>query len=110
MDDDLNTSVALAALHNLTREVNSVHACQQLRADDQRLLLDALARIDSVLNILGTTDEREMLDAEVQALIDARQDARHRRDFARADQLRDQLTARGILLEDTRDGVRWKRR
>ncbi len=51
-----------------------------------------------------------MLDAEIQKLIDERQDARHRRDFARADGIRDELHNRGIVLEDTRDGVRWKRR
>ena len=51
-----------------------------------------------------------MLDAEIQSLIDERQEARHRRDFARADEIRDQLAASGITLEDTRDGVRWKRR
>jgi cysteinyl-tRNA synthetase len=62
-----------------------------------------------VLNIFGQT-EREMLDAEIQALIDERQQARHQRDFARGDEIRDELAARGIILEDTRDGVRWKRR
>ena len=54
--------------------------------------------------------QEELLDAEIQTLIDERQQARHRRDFARADEIRDQLAARGITLEDTRDGVRWKRR
>ncbi|HKQ99625.1 MAG TPA: hypothetical protein VJT09_03065, partial [Pyrinomonadaceae bacterium] len=51
-----------------------------------------------------------MLDAEIQSLIDERQEARRRRDFNRADEIRDQLAARGITLEDTKDGVRWKRR
>ena len=109
MDDDLNTSVALAALHNLTREVNTAVADCQMRADDQRDILALLQRFDSVFNVIGET-EREMLDDEVQALINERQEARHRRDFARADQIRDELHKRGILLEDTRDGVRWKRR
>jgi cysteinyl-tRNA synthetase len=109
LDDDLNTSVALAAVHNLSREVNTALDNHGLRADDQRDLLALIARFDSVLNIFGRT-EREMLDAEIQALIDERQDARHRRDFARGDEIRDELAARGIILEDTRDGVRWKRR
>ena len=109
LDDDLNTSVALAAVHNLSREVNTALDNHALRADDQRDLLALIARFDSVLNIFGRT-EREMLDAEIQALIDERQDARHRRDFARGDEIRDELAARGIILEDTRDGVRWKRR
>ncbi len=109
LDDDLNTSVALAAVHNLTREVNTALACEGLREDDRRDLLEAVRRIDSVLNVFGQP-RREMLDSEIQALIDERQEARHRRDFARADEIRDQLAARGITLEDTRDGVRWKRR
>jgi cysteinyl-tRNA synthetase len=62
-----------------------------------------------VLNIFGT-DADEMLDAEIQSLIDERQEARRRRDFTRSDEIRDALTARGIILEDTRNGVRWKRR
>ncbi|HEX8458298.1 MAG TPA: cysteine--tRNA ligase [Pyrinomonadaceae bacterium] len=109
LDDDLNTSVALAAVHNLTREVNTALDCHGLRADDQRDLVALIERFDSVLNVFGQP-QREMLDAEIQALIDERQQARHRRDFARGDEIRDQLAARGIILEDTRDGVRWKRR
>ena len=109
LDDDLNTSVALAAIHNLSREVNTALDNHALRADDQRDILALIARFDSVFNIFGQT-QREMLDAEIQALIDERQEARHRRDFSRADAIRDELAARGITLEDTRDGVRWKRR
>jgi cysteinyl-tRNA synthetase len=109
MDDDLNTSVALAAIHNLTREVNTALARKQVREDDKRELLELLERLDTVLNVFGS-EQREMLDAEVQALIDERQEARRRRDFVRADELRDELASRGIVLEDTKDGVRWKRK
>jgi cysteinyl-tRNA synthetase len=109
MDDDLNTSVALAALHNLAREVNTALDEHALREDDKRELLSSLDRFNSVLNIFD--DEQPlMLDAEVQSLIDERQEARRRRDFARADEIRDQLATRGITLEDTKGGVRWKRR
>jgi len=107
MDDDLNTSVALAALHDLTREINTALARQSLRADDQQGVLSAINRIDGVLNVIGET-QAPMLDDEIQKLIDARQDARHRRDFKRADEIRDELLQRGIVLEDTKDGVRWK--
>jgi cysteinyl-tRNA synthetase len=110
MDDDLNTAVALAAVHSLSREVNRALDTCGVYADDQRNILELVARFDSVLNIFGVGREEELLDAEIQALIEERQDARHRRDFARADQIRDELAARGITLEDTRDGVRWKRR
>ena len=109
MDDDLNTSVALAAIHEFSREVNTVLAKRRLLEDNQREIIAAIERFDSVLNIFGQP-QREMLDSEIQALIDERQEARRRRDFARADEIRDELAARGIILEDTKDGVRWKRK
>jgi cysteinyl-tRNA synthetase len=109
MDDDLNTSIALAAVHNLSREVNTALARKQVKAEDQRELLDAIDRFDTVLNIFGE-QQREMLDSEIQSLIDERQEARRRRDFGRADEIRDDLSSRGIILEDTKDGVRWKRK
>jgi len=80
-----------------------------LRADNQRELLEFLKRFDSVLNIFGD-EQRAMVDSEVQTLIDERQEARRRRDFARGDDIRDQLAQRGISLEDTKDVVRWKRK
>ncbi|MFN2599309.1 MAG: cysteine--tRNA ligase, partial [Pyrinomonadaceae bacterium] len=69
LDDDLNTSVALAAVHNLTREVNTALNCEGLRADDQGDLVELIRRFDSVLNIFGQS-QREMLDTQIQALID----------------------------------------
>src|SRR6266436_3188111 len=109
MDDDLNTSVALAALHNLSREVNSALACGVIPEENKFELIALLDRFDTVLNILGKP-EIEMLDSDIQALIDERQEARRRRDFARADEIRDELAELRIVLEDTKDGVRWKRR
>jgi cysteinyl-tRNA synthetase len=109
MDDDLNTSVALAVVHNLSREVNTALARKKVKADNQRELLEVIDRLDTVLNIFGQS-QREMLDSEVQALIDERQEARRRRDFHRADEIRVELADRGIILEDTKDGVRWKRK
>ena len=109
MDDDLNTSVALAVVHNLSREVNTALARKQVKAENQRELLEVIDRIDTVLNIFGQS-QREMLDSEVQAMLDERQEARRRRDFGRADEIRRELADRGIILEDTKDGVRWKRK
>jgi cysteinyl-tRNA synthetase len=109
MDDDLNTSVALAVVHNLSREVNTALARKQVKAENQRELLEVIDRLDTVLNIFGST-QREMLDSEVQTMIDERQEARRRRDFGRADEIRRELADRGIILEDTKDGVRWKRK
>jgi len=109
MDDDLNTSVALAAIHELTRVVNPVLTSGQLLEDNKRELTAAIDKFDSVLNIFGKA-QRELPDEEIQALIDERQEARHRRNFARADEIRNELADRGIVLEDTKDGVRWKKR
>ena len=109
MDDDLNTSVALAAVHDLTRQVNTVLARRALREENKREVIAAIGRIDSVLNVFGEP-QRLMLDDQIQRLIDERQEARHRRDFARGDEIRDDLAAQGIILEDTKDGVRWKRK
>jgi cysteinyl-tRNA synthetase len=82
MDDDLNTSVALAALHNLTREVNTALTRDEVLEDNKQEILRLLERFDTVLNIFGD-GQSEMLDAEIQSLIDERQEARRRRDFAR---------------------------
>src|SRR6185295_17877340 len=109
MDDDLNTSVALAVIHNLTRVVNTALARKKLQEENKTELTELLRRFDSVLNIFGD-ESREMLDSEVQSLIDERQEARRRRDFARGDEIRQELASRGIVLEDTKDGVRWKRK
>src|SRR5947207_76155 len=78
MDDDLNTSVALAAVHDLTRELNTALAKRILREDNKREVIAAIERFDSVLNVFGQP-HREMVDEEIQKLIDERQQARHRR-------------------------------
>jgi cysteinyl-tRNA synthetase len=109
MDDDLNTSAALAAVHNMVREINSVLANEELRADEREAVLDAVAKFDSVLGVFGE-EESGMLDAEIEALIEQRQEARRQRDFARSDEIRDLLAERGIHLEDTKDGMRWRRK
>jgi cysteinyl-tRNA synthetase len=107
MDDDLNTSVALASIHNLVREINSVLAKDQLKSDDRAAVLDAIEKFDSVLGIFGQ-GETEMLDTEIEKLIEERQEARRSRNFARSDEIRNLLAEKGIILEDTKDGVRWK--
>jgi cysteinyl-tRNA synthetase len=109
MDDDLNTSVALAVIHNLTRVVNTALARKKMQEENKLELVELLKRFDTVLNIFGD-EQREMLDSEIQNLINERQEARRRRDFARGDEIRDELANRGIILEDTKDGVRWKRK
>ncbi|MBC7797998.1 MAG: cysteine--tRNA ligase, partial [Pyrinomonadaceae bacterium] len=109
MDDNLNTSAALAAIHNFVREINTALANDALFVDEKGFVLNAISKFDSVLNIFGS-DEIEMLDDEIQSLIDERQAARRDRNFARSDEIRDLLANKGIILEDTKDGVRWKRK
>ncbi len=109
MDDDLNTAAALAAVHDMVREINTIMANGSLGADDRLAVLEAIAKFDSVLGIFGT-ESTEILDADIDALIAERQNARHNRDFARSDEIRDELAAKGIILEDTKEGVRWKRK
>ncbi|MCA1625964.1 MAG: class I tRNA ligase family protein, partial [Acidobacteria bacterium] len=109
MDDNLNTSVALAALHNLVREINTALAGETLREDDRKVILETIEKIDLILNVFGE-EKAEMLDAEIENLIEERQTARHNRNFARSDEIRDLLAGKGVFLEDTKDGVRWKRK
>jgi cysteinyl-tRNA synthetase len=109
MDDDLNTAAALAAIHNLVREINTVLANDALKSDDQKAVLDAIEKFDSVLGIFGQ-ETTEILDEEIERLIEERQEARRTRNFARSDEIRDLLAGQGIILEDTKDGVRWKRK
>ncbi|MGH9800712.1 MAG: DALR domain-containing protein, partial [Blastocatellia bacterium] len=109
MDDDLNTAEALAAVHDFVRETNSSMAAGAIKLEDKAALLSAIDRFDSVFSIFGEA-KKEMLDSEIQALIDERQEARKAKNFARSDEIRDQLTNMGIILEDTKEGLRWRRK
>jgi cysteinyl-tRNA synthetase len=109
MDDNLNTSQALAALHNLVREVNTALANETVLSENRSTILETVEKFDSVLNIFGS-GQTEILDAEIEGLIEERQEARRNRNFARSDEIRDLLAGKGIVLEDTKDGVRWKRK
>lgn len=109
MDDDLNTAAALAAVHDMVREVNTILAANGLNEEEKSSVLDAVAKVDSVLGIFGK-ENSELLDEDVEALIAERQDARRHRNFARSDEIRNELAAKGIILEDTKDGMRWRRK
>ena len=93
----------------LVREINTLMSGDRLLSEDRAAVLDAIKRFDSVLGIFGN-EEAEILDAEIEALIDERNEARRNRNFARSDEIRDLLSEKGIILEDTKDGVRWKRK
>ncbi|HLF84291.1 MAG TPA: cysteine--tRNA ligase [Blastocatellia bacterium] len=109
MNDDLNTSKALAAVFEFRRDVNTAMDAGEFGGDDQRVVLELLSRIDSVLGVLGEEQE-QMLDPEIEANIEERNSARRNRNFDRADQIRKELAARGITLEDTPQGTKWKRK
>jgi cysteinyl-tRNA synthetase len=109
MDDDLNTAAALASVHDMVREVNTAIAAGKLRSEDKTAVLHTIEKFDSVLGIFGE-EKTEMLDHEVEALLEERRVARQQRNFARSDEIRDLLAERGIILEDTKEGVRWKRK
>ncbi len=109
MDDNLNTSVALASLHNLVREVNTALANETVLTEDRSEILHIIDKFNSVFGIFGEAKE-EILEAEIEQLIEERQEARRNRNFSRSDEIRDLLAEKGIILEDTKDGVRWKRK
>jgi cysteinyl-tRNA synthetase len=109
MNDDLNTSKALAAVFEFRRDANAALDAGEFRSDDGVAVLDLLGQIDAVLGVLGE-EKKEILEPEVEGLIEERNLARRNRDFSKADQLRDELANRGIILEDTPQGTKWKRK
>ena len=106
MEDDFNTADAIAAVFELVKFANSNSS-----ADNTAEYLNALkAKITALTDVLGlvTEKEAEMLDEEIENLIAQRQQARKEKNFALADKIRDDLKARGIVLLDTPQGVKWK--
>jgi cysteinyl-tRNA synthetase len=111
---DLNTAAALGVVFDLVRALNSAIDAGELRAGDAQPVRDAFARFDTVFGILtlrrGEEDQPPVPVEEIDQLIHARRAARSARNFAEADRIRKDLDARGILLEDTAAGTRWKRK
>ena len=107
--DDLNTPRALAAVHDFVTESNALLAGTDVTVAGASRLRDEIARMDQVFAVFLPHSE-DSLSADEQALYDERQDARKGRDFARADAARAALDARGIVLEDSAKGTRWRRR
>jgi cysteinyl-tRNA synthetase len=109
LDDDLNIAPALAAIFDLARELNRRLDARSLSSADAARAAVLLRDLDQVLAVMEDSPTGPALPAEVVALLEARDTAREARDFAASDRLRDELAAYGILVEDTRDGQRWRR-
>lgn len=107
MEDDLNTADAISVIFEMVKLVNS-----NITSDSSKEVAEyAYYTIGTLCDVLGiiTKQEKEILDSDIEALIEERQAARKEKNFARADEIRDTLAAQGIILEDTREGVKWKR-
>ena len=107
MDDDFNTADAITAVFDLVKYANT-----NVSDDSSKAFADALGgKIKDLCDILGIITEKkeELLDSDIEALIQERQAARKEKNFARADEIRGLLLEKGIVLEDTREGVKWKR-
>ena len=98
MDEDINAANGITVVFELAKWINSGHYNQDVK--------DALTKM---LEVFGVVFVEEVLDADIEVLIAERQEARAKKDFARADAIRDELAAQGIKLLDTKEGVRWTR-
>jgi cysteinyl-tRNA synthetase len=139
LSDDLNTAEALGAIFDMVREANTAADSGEMKADDVQPLLGAMQQFDDIFAVLPDDDAEkirfvldwakaegrlqeaseetveaaksaELSDEKIDALIAQRQAARKSKNFARSDEIREQLASAGIILEDTKDGVRWKRK
>lgn len=108
LDEDLNTSVALGVLFELIKDTNILLERQEVGTANRDQILSLFADANQVFAVLET-EESQTEDQEILGLIQERKEARRQRDFRRADEIRDLLASRGIVLEDTKAGTRWKR-
>jgi cysteinyl-tRNA synthetase len=110
LDDDLNTAEALAAAFEYVRDTNTAMDAGEFLTGNVPGAFEFLARFDSIFDVLKPSAVANgLLDADIEAKIAERSAAKKSKDFARADQVRKDLAAQGIILEDTKEGVRWKR-
>ncbi len=107
LDDDLNISGALGVVFDFIRDINKLKAEEKLSVAERDAVLELMSRFDTVL---GFQKKAVGLDAEIEAMIQKRQEARKAKDFALSDKIRNDLLAQGVVLEDTPQGVKWKRK
>ncbi|CAJ1225589.1 cysteine--tRNA ligase [Lactiplantibacillus xiangfangensis] len=109
MDDDFNVQNGITAVYELAKLANVYAAQTAVQADTVTALRDALTQLAGVFGVTFEVPSNELADADIQALIDDREAARQAKDFAKADQIRDDLKAQGVILEDTPQGVRFRK-
>ena len=107
MDDDFNTADAISVIFELVKFANT-NAKEDSSKAFLQAILDEMVILSDICGLIIVKKE-EMLDADIETLIQERQNARKEKNFQRADEIRDELLAKGIILEDTREGVKWKR-
>lgn len=107
MDDDINTADAISIIFELVKFANTTANSDSSR-EYVKVLKDEIILLADILG-LKVEEKKELLDADIEALIEARQNARKEKNFQRADEIRNELLEKGIILEDTREGVKWKR-
>ena len=111
LDNDLNTATALAAIFEYAREANTAMDSGEFRSGNAKEPLELLERFDSIFDVVeARAAEGGMPEEEIGKLVAERTRAKKARDFPRADAIRAQLSEAGVILEDTKDGVRWKRK
>jgi cysteinyl-tRNA synthetase len=111
LDDDLNTADALAAVFEFVRDANTAMDASEFRASNRHSAVELLTSFDEIFQILEpTTAEGGLSDGEIEAKIAERNIAKKAKNFARADEVRKELLDLGIVLEDSREGTRWKRK
>jgi cysteinyl-tRNA synthetase len=109
MNDDFNTPDAITAVFDLVAEANLYLQQERVHADAVKLYMEQLEAFDATLGILSQQGD-ELLDEEIEQLIVERTESRKSKNWARADEIRDLLTEKGIFLEDTPQGIRWRRK
>jgi cysteinyl-tRNA synthetase len=111
LNDDLNTAEALAAAFEFVRDANSTMDSGEFRAGNAPAALEFLGLFDSIFRVLEpSVKPGALLDSDIEARVAQRTAAKKARNFALSDQIRDELLEQGIILEDTKSGVRWKRK
>ncbi len=107
MDDDLNIGIALSSLFDFVREINGLLDVNLVSKQEAADIGGLMMRIDAVLGVIGKVEVEEALSADIDALVQKREDARKAKNWKEADAIRAQLKAMGIVLEDTAQGIRW---